>query len=80
MVKSKKCAVSGCLAGEPDKDGNPQPFWSDPDCATVAERTEELKEHAYQAHTLDIDREKAAAARLTAEAAKITAEACEDYC
>ena len=75
MVKSVKCGVKGCLEGEPDKDGNPKPFWTDPDCATVAERLKELEAHVYQAHTLVVDQENAAASRITAEAAKITAEA-----
>ena len=63
------------MEGEPDKDGNPRPFWTDPECSTVAERVSELKEHVYQAHTLVVDQENAAASRITAEAAKITAEA-----
>ena len=75
MVKSVKCGVKGCQGGEPDKDGNPTPFWSDPDCASVAERVAELQEHRIQAHTHAVDQENAAAARITAEAAKTAAEA-----
>ena len=75
MVKSVKCGVKGCMAGEPDADGTPRPFWSDPDCSSVAERVEELKQHVYQAHTIEVERETAAAARITAEAAKTSAEA-----
>ena len=41
----------------------------------MAERVAELQEHRYQAHTIVVDQENAAAARLTAEAAKTSAEA-----
>ena len=47
MVKSVKCGVKGCQGGEPDDQGNPQPFWTDPECSSVAERVQELKEHVY---------------------------------
>lgn len=47
-------------------------YWTE--CVSVAERVQELKEHV-QAHTIVVDQENAAAAKITAEATKITAEA-----
>ena len=69
-VKQVKCQVRGCTSGE---DGGP--FVTDEDCATVTERTNELKEHSYQAHTHGVEQEQAEAARVAAEAAKVSAEA-----
>ena len=69
-VKQVRCQVRGCTSGE---DGGP--FQTDEDCATVAERTAELKEHSYQVHTFGVEQEQADAARVMAEAAKGTAEA-----
>ena len=75
MVKNVKCWVKGCTGGEPDDQGNPRPFGTDPDCASVAERVAELKEHVYQAHTIKVDQENDAASRIMAKVATTSAEA-----
>ena len=75
MVKSVKCGVKGCLEGEPDSEGNPMPFYTDPDCASVAERNEEMKQHVYASHTCEVDWTKADASKIGAEEATLTAEA-----
>ena len=74
MVKKVKCQVEGCVSGEPDGDGRPQPFYTDEECKTVAERTAELAEHRNSIHTLAVETVKADAAKLEAEANKIRAE------
>ncbi len=57
-VKQVKCQVQGCTSTE---DGGP--FLTDEDCATVTERTAELKEHSYQVHMFDVEQEQANTAR-----------------
>ena len=69
-VKVKLCEVAGCTSGE---DGGP--FQTDEDCASVSERTAELKEHVYAVHKFQVDNKTAEAAKVTAEAAKVSAEA-----
>ncbi len=72
-VKQDRCQDSGCTSAE---DGGA--FITDEDCATVTERTTELKKHSYQVHQLRVDQHQAdaaEAAKVSAAATRISAEA-----
>ena len=69
-VRVVTCGVEGCSSGP---EGGP--FETDPECSSVSERTTELKEHVYQVHTIQVERDTAEAAKVSAEASKIQAEA-----
>ena len=76
MTKPKrvKCQVAGCVSGEPeDNQGVPGPYWTDPDCNTVAERKQDLDSHVHMVHELAIEGTKAEASKLSAEAGKLKA-------
>ena len=78
MTKPKrvKCQVAGCVSGElDDNKGVPGPYWTDPDCCTIAERTGDLKDHVHMVHELAIEQVTAQASKISAEAEKLKAEA-----
>ena len=70
----KSCQVPGCDQGELDEMDCGTPYKTPDDLPTRTAVEEDMKNHVYQAHTLEADQEKAKAARITAEAAKTTAE------
>ena len=53
MTKPRRvqCQVDGCKSGR-DEDGNPEPYWTDPDCGSVAERSNDLRDHVQMVHTM----------------------------
>ena len=71
----KVCPFPGCDHGEPDGEGNPQPYITPEGIATRSEVNEELKDHVHMAHKLIIEHKKVEVSKINAEAAKIQAEA-----
>ena len=72
-----KCQVPGCTAGWTNADGEDQegPYYTDPDCSSVTERSQDQKDHVTINHEHEKTMMEARAKEITAEAAKLTAEA-----
>ena len=76
MVRQVKCQVPGCDAWWTALDGTVHEgaYCTDQECASVAERSEDLQNHFKMAHDHEKDLARVNAARLEAEAKKLVAE------
>ena len=72
-----KCQVPGCDSGWTNLEGVEQegPYFSDPECGTVAERQADLKDHVAMYHDHEKGMIEARAKEISAQAAKLSAEA-----
>ncbi len=76
MVRQLQCQVSGCITGGYNVDGVFQagPYLTDSDCVTVAERSEDLKQHLVMVHELDRLEREAYTRKIEAEIKWLAAE------